>query len=122
MQKKLANADVDVAQQASVLDGTALQKKPFKNDLKSIKPDNKILVEKTWWTDISNPEQIVQVSWINGLKVADSWNEACAKVLGVFGLPGERFYYRPKEDYMIFIFKSVKDATVCRILLSETVC
>ena len=78
-----------------------------------------MLVEKTWWTDISNPEQIVQVNWINGLNVASNWHEACAKVLSVFGLPGERFYYRPKEDFMIFIFKSVKDARLCRILLSE---
>lgn len=122
MQKKLENADVDVALQENVLDGTVLQKKLFRNDLKSTKQDKLTLVEKTWWTDISNPEQIVQVNWINDLNVASSWNEACAKVLSVFGLPGERFYYRPKENYMIFIFKSVKDATLCRILLSETVC
>jgi hypothetical protein len=61
----------------------------------------------------------VQVNWINGLNVASNWHEACAKVLSVFGLPGERFYYRPKEDFMIFIFKSVNDARLCRILLSE---
>ena len=78
-----------------------------------------MLVEKTWWTDISNTDQIVLVDWNKGIEVAYGWNEACAKVLGVFGLPGERFYYRPKEDYMIFIFKSVNDARLCRILLSE---
>jgi hypothetical protein len=122
MQKNLENADVAVVPQASASDGTALQRNNFKSVSKSIKQDKSILVEKTWWTDISNPEQIVQVNWINGLTVANNWNEACAKVLSVFGLPGERFYYRPKEDYMIFIFKSVKDATVCRILLSETMC
>jgi hypothetical protein len=116
MQKNLENADVDVAPQENVSDGTDLPKKHIKTVSKSIKLDNKISVEKTWWTDISNPEQIVQVSWINGLNVAISWNEACAKVLEVFGLPGERFYYRPKEDYMIFIFKSVQDASRCRIL------
>jgi hypothetical protein len=121
MQKKLENADVVEVLQENVSDGTALQKKPFKSDSKSIKPDKLILVEKTWWTDISNPEQIVQVNWINGLNVASSWNEACARVLSVFGLPGERFYYRPKEDYMIFIFKSSKDAQLCRILLSEVI-
>ena len=119
MQKKLANADADVVQQASVLDGTDLQKKPFRNVSRSIKQDKLILVEKTWWTDVSNPEQIVRVDWDQGIDVAYEWNEACAKVLNVFGLPGNRFYYRPKEDYMIFIFKSIKDATLCRILLSE---
>jgi hypothetical protein len=78
-----------------------------------------MLVEKTWWTDVDNLDQIVRVDWENGIDVVYSWNEACAKVLSVFGLPGDRFYYRPKEDYMIFIFKSIKDATLCRILLSE---
>ena len=121
MKQKLENVDADVVQQASVLDGTDLQKKHFKNVSKSIKQDKLILVEKTWWTDISNPEQIVKVDWSHGINVAYGWNEACAKVLGVFGLPGERFYYRPKEDYMIFIFKSIKDAKMCRILLSEVI-
>ena len=122
MQKNLENAAVDVVPQANAAAGTALQRKPFKNVSKSIKQDKLILVEKTWWTDISNPEQIVRVDWDQGIDVAYEWNEACAKVLNVFGLPGNRFYYRPKEDYMIFIFKSIKDATLCRILLSETVC
>lgn len=118
MQKKLENVDVVEVLQENALDGTASPKKPFKNDLKSIKLDNKILVEKTWWTDISNPEQIVHINWEHQDGV-ESWNEICAKVLNVFGLPGNRFYYRPKEDYMIFIFKSVKDAKLCSILLSE---
>ena len=77
--------------------------------------------EKPWWTYIDNPDQIVQVDWSHGINVAYGWNEACAKVLSVFGLPGDRFYYRPKEDYMIFIFKSTKDAKMCRILLSEVI-
>lgn len=80
-----------------------------------------MLVEKTWWTNIDNPDQIVEVGWDNGIGTAHGWNEACAKVLSVFGLPGERFYYRPKDEFMIFIFKSVKDAKLCRILLSEII-
>ena len=47
------------------------------------------------------------------------WNETCALVLQVFGLPGNRFVYTPSEDFMIFTFKSKKDAALCRILLSE---
>jgi hypothetical protein len=120
MQKNLENADVVVVLQANAADGTDLQRNSFKSVLKSIKQDKSILVEKTWWTDVSNPEQIVRVDWDQGIDAAYEWNEACAKVLNVFGLPGNRFYYRPKEDYMIFIFKSIKDATVCRVLLSET--
>ena len=47
------------------------------------------------------------------------WNETCALVLEVFGLPGHRFVYTPSEDFMTFTFKSTKDADLCRILLSE---
>ena len=47
------------------------------------------------------------------------WNETCALVLQVFGLPGQRFVYTPSEDFMTFTFKSKKDADLCRILLSE---
>lgn len=47
------------------------------------------------------------------------WNETCAMVLEVFGLPGQRFVYKPFEDFMTFTFKSKKDADLCRILLSE---
>lgn len=121
MQKNLVNVGVDVVQTESASDGTDLPKKNFKNVSKSIKQDKLILVEKTWWTDITNPEQIVAVDWDKGIDVAYGWNEACAKVVAIFGLPGKRFYYRPKEEFMIFIFKSVKDAKLCRILLSEII-
>ena len=49
------------------------------------------------------------------------WNEACADVVGVFGLPGSRFTSHPSEDNMEFRFKSKKDADLCRILLSEKI-
>lgn len=47
------------------------------------------------------------------------WNECCAMVIEVFGLPGNRFVYTPSIDYMTFTFKNKKDAVLCRILLSE---
>ena len=47
------------------------------------------------------------------------WNETCAMVVEVFGLPGQRFVYTPTEDFMTFCFKSKKDADLCKILLSE---
>ena len=40
-------------------------------------------------------------------------------VLEVFGLPGDRYESKPETDYMSFTFKNEKDATLCRILLSE---
>jgi len=49
------------------------------------------------------------------------WNEACADVLEVFGLPGERFTSHPSADAMDFHFKSKKDADLCKILLSEKI-
>lgn len=47
------------------------------------------------------------------------WNECCAMVVEVFGLPGNRFVYTPSMDFMTFTFKSKKDADLCRIMLSE---
>ena len=47
------------------------------------------------------------------------WNEACADVIQVFGLPGNKFMTYPTMDSMLFGFKSDRDATLCRILLSE---
>ena len=59
----------------------------------------------------------VRVNWNN--QHNHWWNETCAMVLEVFGLPGDRFMYHPYEDYMTFDFKTKKDADICRILLSE---
>jgi hypothetical protein len=47
------------------------------------------------------------------------WNETCAMVLEVFGLPGNRYSTHPKHDAMFFHFNNKKDADLCRILLSE---
>ena len=64
----------------------------------------------------SDHEIIVDWTPKNGV---DWWNETCAMVLEVFGLPGHRFVYTPSADFMTFCFKSKKDADLCRILLSE---
>ena len=47
------------------------------------------------------------------------WNETCALIVEHFGLPGDRFTSHPQEDEMSFLFKSEKDATMCRLLISE---
>jgi hypothetical protein len=64
----------------------------------------------------SDHEVIVDWRWQSG---EFWWNETCAMVVEVFGLPGNRFVYKPFEDFMTFTFKSKKDADLCRILLSE---
>lgn len=47
------------------------------------------------------------------------WNDACADVLEVFGLPGNKYMSHPRPDGMDFYFKSHRDAELCKILLSE---
>jgi hypothetical protein len=49
------------------------------------------------------------------------WNESCADVIEVFGLPGGRYTTQVNPDLMIFNFVSKKDAELCRILLSEKI-
>ena len=59
----------------------------------------------------------VKIIWAN----QDSfwWNEACAKVLESFGLPGKRYVTSVNENHLNFKFHSAKDATMCRLLLGE---
>jgi len=47
------------------------------------------------------------------------WNETCAMVLEVFGLPGHRFKYTPALDHMTFSFKTKKDFLLAQLLLGE---
>jgi hypothetical protein len=65
-------------------------------------------------------DNIVTVAW-NERQTGFWWNETCAMVLEVFGLPGGRYESRPETDYMSFTFKSKRDADLCRILLSERI-
>ena len=49
------------------------------------------------------------------------WNQMCADVVEVFGLPGERYTYHPRFEDMSFNFKSKKDYQLCKILLSDKI-
>ena len=51
----------------------------------------------------------------------DWWNETCATVVEVFGLPGERYTYHPRYEDMRFLFQSKKDYHLCKILLSDKI-
>ena len=66
---------------------------------------------------MNNDNNTVTVVWDN--QNGYWWNETCAIVLEVFGLPGDRYQSTPDYDYMSFTFKNRKDAALCRILLSE---
>ena len=59
----------------------------------------------------------VTVTWDN--QNGFWWNETCAMVVEVFGLPGSKYRSNPQDTHMSFIFKNEKDADLCRILLSE---
>lgn len=60
----------------------------------------------------------VKIDWENHTGTI-WWNETCAMVLETFGLPGNKYVYKPHVDHMIFHFKSEKDALLCKILLSD---
>lgn len=62
----------------------------------------------------------VKVSW-DDKQTGAWWNETCAMVLEVFGLPGGRFMSHPTHDFMIFYFKSEKDQFLCQTMLSDRV-
>jgi hypothetical protein len=47
------------------------------------------------------------------------WNEICARVLEVFGLPGDRYVTTSSTQHLVIKFKSEKDYTLCQIMLSE---
>lgn len=64
--------------------------------------DHKILVP---WKDQSNV-------W---------WNETCANIIEVFGLPGNRYTTEVSVESMIFYFKNEKDAFMCNILISDSI-
>jgi hypothetical protein len=51
----------------------------------------------------------------------DWWNETCANVVEVFGLPGDRYTYHPRYEDMRFLFRSKKDYQLCKILLSDKI-
>jgi hypothetical protein len=66
---------------------------------------------------VSTNDHEIVVAWHNQDNLW--WNETCAMVLEVFGLPGDRYVSKPEHDYMSFTFKNEKDASLCKILLSD---
>ena len=61
---------------------------------------------------------IVVIPWRRGDTIS-SWDEMCAMIVERFGLPGSNFTTKITEHNMTFEFKDAKDATMCRLLLSE---
>jgi hypothetical protein len=82
--------------------------------MKNVNQKHKAVGEEFLFPDA---ETTIRLAWENQNKYW--WNEVCADVVKVFGLPGDRFTSHPTPDYMDFHFKSKKDADLCRIMLSE---
>jgi len=60
---------------------------------------------------------VVKINWDN--QSGHWWNQTCADIMEVFGLPGNKYLSQPTAEYMLFTFKNKKDADLCRILVSE---
>jgi hypothetical protein len=61
----------------------------------------------------------IRIPWEN--QKESWWNEICADIVEVFGLPGGRYSSHPFEDYMLFYFNSKKDFHLCQILISDKI-
>jgi len=62
----------------------------------------------------------VRLPWHSHHAMND-WNETCASIIEIFGLPGDRFLTHATTDHMDFMFKSPKDLNLCKILISEKI-
>jgi hypothetical protein len=62
---------------------------------------------------------VISVPWQNQKEYW--WNDICADIMDVFGLPGGRYTSHPSHDKMDFYFKSERDADLCKILISEKI-
>lgn len=62
----------------------------------------------------------IKINWTNEQGTI-WWNETCAMVLETFGLPGEKYIYKPNINYMLFEFKDERDAFMCKLLLSDRI-
>ena len=61
----------------------------------------------------------IRIDWNNQRN--SWWNEVCAGIMEVFGLPGLKYTSHPYETCMLFRFKSKKDYHLCKILISDKV-
>jgi len=60
---------------------------------------------------------LVEVYWKNQSNTW--WNETCANIIEVFGLPGNRYSTEVSADSMKFFFVDDKDAFMCKIMISD---
>ena len=59
----------------------------------------------------------VRVYWHNDSNEQELWNLRCARIVEIFGLPGDRFCTNISTDWMEFWFRTPEDATLCRLAI-----
>jgi hypothetical protein len=63
----------------------------------------------------------LRIDWKLGQDTERWWNQLCADIMEVFGLPGIRYTTHPSESFMYVRFNSKKDYQLCKILLSDKI-
>lgn len=61
----------------------------------------------------------IKVPWKNQSNIW--WNETCANIIEVFGLPGDKYTTEVSANEMLFFFQNEKDAMMCMLLISEEI-
>lgn len=64
---------------------------------------------------------LVTLPWKSSGKEVTPWNDVCADIIEVFGLPGNRFMSHATPDSMTFYFKTEYDASLCKVLISDKI-
>lgn len=60
---------------------------------------------------------LVEVPW--KYQTNTWWNNTCADIVEVFGLPGDRYRTEVSTECMKFFFKTDEDAFMCKIMISD---
>ena len=61
-------------------------------------------------THLKPPVTKVRLDWRDGRNTDAAWNEICIWAIEQFGMPGTRYSWHPREEYMDFWFYNEKDA------------
>jgi hypothetical protein len=60
-------------------------------------------------------DRVVRLNWVPGRDTDTQWNEICVSAIEEFGLPGNKFTWKPTEEYMDFIFVDPRDALLFQL-------
>jgi len=60
----------------------------------------------------------IKVYWIEGDEVT-LWIGKFAKIMEVFGLPGDKYLTNAHDEYMLFSFVDAEDAVMAKLMLGD---